>query len=1434
MARLADVFTEPERTNWLKAWLAIDISKSGLEQFVENEAQTLHGNIYNAVWASVQAQVSCTGCHIANLLKCPSQGICNKRGAYGLRTSMHHTALKQPQPCPANVCNKVIDEIEKQHRFFNPSWKNIKANYWASNPWEIAKAYLPPDGYTENISVRDTDFNGIISFIINCKHFDNKFSFPIAPGKTHPSCILSKARELGRTVRHSSSCKVTDKDLQDIFITLICLLTDTQCLAHDLSAREAVRKLAKLQTDVLKLTTEEIVDLLESAQDKLKTVEHITEAAIGEMRTYIEHCKRDLSAHTDKCKQKLSKYTGKCKMELDKHCWNTTESYYEKSCKEFRRRLIAHYNDASRNVPFSNFVCSIDKRILDIYATPNIHRIEIKKDGKLVKKEEALTYKQIFYTDDDSNLRIYLQGEPGTGKTTFSAKLVRDWCHGYQVSSTTPCVTTAFNDVSTIQKFKFLFFITSRDSKGQTDVTQMIKKQLIDKTFSEDERAFVYKLFVKIINSEICLVLRDGLDERVSPDSINLAESPIAGYQNDTCTILTISRPSKLADEDFKKSHIDILLEIQGIRDPYEFSENILRRLIDQAKNLEETSKKIQSLVRYSKLESLSTSPKVYTLVICNWVNTIEKEDNWKGPSRCALYTTLVESLCKKANSALGYFNDSHPPPVDCFSCTSYIQPNIEQLDKLAEVACKLLLASDRKSSYVSNEIPLSSYFPLDEFTVCKEFALKAGILLTNIKDNTRTDSSISFVDKTVQNFFAAYHIACNPYVFGVEVSSYLERNNTSYRDISHVLIFLCGMNISAANKLSALMNPCDISHCSCKNGSDTPCEFQRIIESGIREATANNQDAIQMKLSHFYIDKGNIRDLNNIWCSNTIDAQRLFVKISRSDFLSSSEGCKSTSHYEFNLSSCHNLKKLVLSGWGIWLRDTAGSTTSEVPVWIVLNSTDPAQCADPPLILSSIENIHLASVKCSSFGLRSLLRSMLTLDHEVTCWLEDCVITPCVEGSNILTNLGITTSKNNTLNILCVRNDCPGLWEAFHGLNIKSLSLGDKDGYFRFDVNHVQLLCFFLSSLTHLETLYIEMDYDVVSQWNGYHGLNTKSLSLSGVCEGLTVNRVESLTQFLAQLTKLDTLKITVFEDNTSLWEVLFGRNIKSLSLRLIDTYGDSGLNHKELFLQFLSSLAKLETLSIEVKDVIPGLLEALSSLNIKGLSMIDRSGYSKKFLSNSSSMFLGLSLLTNLETLSISVYEDSPDLWEALRGLKIRSLSLSHKGDGLEVNQKDSFSQCLSSLTQLKTLTIYVFTSINLQLPQSLECFNIYCHKLHPSKLDDLMNSMASCTHKVEIRLEFIWSNYKKYTSLTDYNDIKQKLKKLKNVIVKRFRIYDNAPGSDKWSHMRDIGVVNDDAYYYDSVDNREYNYFLQNSSHDAICSMQLQILPASSSTS
>ncbi|KAH3788664.1 hypothetical protein DPMN_166811 [Dreissena polymorpha] len=58
-------------------------------------------------------------------------------------------------------------------------------------------------------------------------------------------------------------------------------------------------------------------------------------------------------------------------------------------------------------------------------------------------------------------------------------------------------------------------------------------------------------------------------------------------------------------------------------------------------------------------------------------------------------------------------------------------------------------------------------------------------------------------------------------------------------------------MNPSAANKLSALMNQCDVIYCDeyyyRTNGArkGEPRTFQRIIESGIREAEANKQKGI-------------------------------------------------------------------------------------------------------------------------------------------------------------------------------------------------------------------------------------------------------------------------------------------------------------------------------------------------------------------------------------------------------------------------------------------------------------------------------------------------------------------------------------------------------------------------------------------------------------
>ncbi|KAH3780616.1 hypothetical protein DPMN_158435 [Dreissena polymorpha] len=149
-------------------------------------------------------------------------------------------------------------------------------------------------------------------------------------------------------------------------------------------------------------------------------------------------------------------------------------------------------------------------------------------------------------------------------------------------------------------------------------------------------------------------------------------------------------------------------------------------------------------------------------------------------------------------------------------------------------------------------------------------------------------------------------------------------------------------------------------------------------------------------------------------------------------------------------------------------------------------------------------------------------------------------------------------------------------------------------------------------------------------------HGLNIKSLSLSGMSGGLDVKNVESLSQVLSSLTQLEALSIQVSHDSHGLRKALTGLNIKSLSLSCL--WGGLHVENEESKSQSLSSLTQLDSLSIKVIKMGlggPGLLKALHGLNIKSLS-IDQRGFNVhhvELLSQS------LASLTQLETLTLYV---------------------------------------------------------------------------------------------------------------------------------------------------------------------------------------------------
>ncbi|KAH3791066.1 hypothetical protein DPMN_169277 [Dreissena polymorpha] len=266
------------------------------------------------------------------------------------------------------------------------------------------------------------------------------------------------------------------------------------------------------------------------------------------------------------------------------------------------------------------------------------------------------------------------------------------------------------------------------------------------------------------------------------------------------------------------------------------------------------------------------------------------------------------------------------------------------------------------------------------------------------------------------------------------------------------------------------------------------------------------------------------------------------------------------------------------------------------------------------------------------------------------------------------------------------VEYDIPNLWNALHGLNIKSLSLTLSNRAGRVRVNNEESSSQNLVSLNQLETLTINVYYGIPNIWNALHGLNITSLSLN-VRNGWT--HIESISQALVSFTKMETLSLS--PDIYVRWEVLRGLNIKSLSLDF--WHLPKHILHKKKTVEFvsqvLSSLSRLETLSISVDEDSPGLWEALFGLNIKSLSLSGgRSGFLIVNHVESLSQCLA-SLKVKLEKVSICDLEERLGLWEALCGLNIKTLNLS---GFYKVYNVELLSNSLSSLTQLKTLSIIV----------------------------------------------------------------------------------------------------------------------------------------------
>ncbi|KAH3792402.1 hypothetical protein DPMN_145898 [Dreissena polymorpha] len=910
------------------------------------------------------------------------------------------------------------------------------------------------------------------------------------------------------------------------------------CLANDGSAQEAVRKLRELANDVFKITTAEMIQLLKAAKDTLKQVEHSSHKTLDEIRVYLKRCKKDLKQHVDTCKQELDQHTEKCKGVLDGYYRKPYECNYEQCCEDFRERLIKFYTTTKTTVSVSPLREGRDKPIWDVFVQPKLSHVTIEKDGSRKKtRNSVLQYKALFYKDEMLSSRVFVQGEPGMGKTTFLTKLALDWCDA--VSEHNPDHRPTFSDVDTLKEFRFLFQISLRDAKEKREVIEMIKTQIIDMIYpGEVKRDEAVKLLPHILERETYIVSMDGLNEWV--DHLNQFVIPFLAQCHSKCVSIITSRPWKMADERIKDSEIKTLIEVEGIIDTEELANKIINSL--QTGNVK-TTPEFMKYVNERQFGSLLKSPWLQTLLVNCWMNKIEL-----SRSLCEINCILLDTLFKNALAEKGYFQKGNS--FQCLTNTSFIQQQINIFDALANVAFNCTFSSSKSPVFTEREV-------LNHMSEKQlKFCLNAGVLTQRYSFNIAgQNAQFSFLHETLQEFMTAYHIANSKQDL---IKQFRTGSKYNVLEMSQTIIYLCGLDCKKANtlinclvddeflkaisyglsmyikgyyhqeNLLAFQDDNGTRRNVLKSNNDNMdygarCNalsvlFQRMIIAGCIEATASGEKEIRLNCRDFIFNKNltesDSKALELLLLYNCADVRSLIVEsncLQKSEILTvihKSKHCLTRVMITMTLEiskELHHTSIRELNCIGQFDVSSCSYVLPSLSQLTYLSIEDTSFLQDIALP-ETIQNIVLSKCKCSSEWLCRLLITFSSLDHPVECELYDIVLqlSEDIRGEEAHTHISDLRSEirsHDLSNIdILVENGSRELFELLRDTSIGILNLRTA--------NCASLASEILHTLNKLTKLYL---------WGTYTGRCDLRLPASLQC--ISLQECECSSEWLCSL---------------------------------------------------------------------------------------------------------------------------------------------------------------------------------------------------------------------------------------------------------------------------------------------------------------------------
>ncbi|KAH3811245.1 hypothetical protein DPMN_139652 [Dreissena polymorpha] len=664
----------------------------------------------------------------------------------------------------------------------------------------------------------------------------------------------------------------------------------------------------------------------------------------------------------------------------------------------------------------------LNKPIFDIFVQPKFSLYNIEKDGSRNKTNKAIyQYKDFFYNDIKLK-RVFVQGDPGMGKSTFLTKLVIDWCNA--VSCCNPDNKATFSDADTLKDFQFLFHISLRDAMGQREVVEMIKTQIIDNIYTGAKQTKAFELLHQILERETCLVTMDGLNEWT--DHLNQHVVPRIASSHTNCVSLITTRPWKMADERIKVSVIDRLLEIEGITD----SEKLTKQLIVSLQTGNKmTHTDFMTYVNEHHFMHFFTSPWIQELIFNVWMSKTDV----KG-SLCEINCILLDLLFKNANATEGSFKNGCP--IECLSSTRYIKKQMKIFDALANAAFQFTFSSNTSLTFSEQE--LRKYLSKEKL----QFCLKAGVLTAMFHSvKVAQCSKYSFTHETVQEFLAAFHIANSQQDL---IANFKPEHKYSVLEMSQTIIYLYGIQCETANKLlnrlvdDEFFN--DISNglsLYIKHYSENLSAFQRdkytketvlkskrndmnydarclaisvlfqhMVIAGFNEAKISGQKDIFLYCMDFtfntYLLDSETRALKELLSSNKSNVRSLILE---SNVLKSSELLSVMQHSKHTLQrlkttvtpemykALHNLniQELYVIGQ---IDESPFSNVLPSLSNLMFLSIEDSTLLEQTVLPGTIECVYLLKCTCSAVFLRRLLVYLVSVQHGVKLVLEAVTVT--------------------------------------------------------------------------------------------------------------------------------------------------------------------------------------------------------------------------------------------------------------------------------------------------------------------------------------------------------------------------------------------------------------------------------------------------------